>query len=330
MSRLSLVFACTPYDRMQALFTGQVIPEGISLNMLPLVVEETFWRQLRHSEFDVSEMSLSSLILSKSRGEERFIALPVFTSRFFRHSCAYVHKGSGIQSPEDLKGKVVGVPEYQMTAALWLRGLLQHSYGVKPSQIRWRAGGLEQPGRTEKLPLCLPEEIEYRPIPADRTLSSMLENGEIDALFTARAPSSFFSSPERVGRLFPDYLKDEEKYFKDTGMFPIMHCVVIREDVYQKAPWAASSLFKAMCQAKDLAMERLQSSEALATMLPWQMAEVERTRRIMGEDWWPYGFEKNRKVLQAACDYSYEQGLAHRRVQARELFAPETLDAFCI
>ena len=330
MTKLFLTFACTPYDRMQALFTGQTQPEGISLNMLPLPVEETFWRQLRHREFDVSEMSFSSYLLSVARGSALFIALPVFTSRFFRHSCVYINARKGIARPEDLRGKIVGVPEYQMTAAVWLRGIMQHFYGVHPSEIHWRTGGLEKPGREEKLPLNLPDSIECLPISAGMTLSTMLASGDIDALFTARAPSSFAAAPETVTRLFPDYPSVEAEYYRQTGIFPIMHCVVIRRDVYEKNPWVAGSLYKALCQAKQLAMERLCSTEALTSMLPWQIAEVARTKSVMGEDWWPYGLKRNRATIDALCTYSHEQGLASRIVSPEELFAPETLDSYSI
>ena len=216
MKRVRFSFACSAYDRLQPLINGTVVPEGMDFNFISLEVEEIFWRQLRHQEFDGSEMSFSSYTMARSRGDDRFIAIPVFTSRFFRHSCVYINVNKGIEKPEDLKGKIVGVPEYQMTAALWLRGIFQHEYGVHPRQVHWRSGGEETPGRVEKLQLQLPADVEYQAIPADRTLSRMLEEGEIDALFTARTPSCFTNGSPNVRRLFGNYMEVEKEYFRKT------------------------------------------------------------------------------------------------------------------
>jgi 4,5-dihydroxyphthalate decarboxylase len=330
MSRLRFAFACSPYDRMRALMDGSVVPEGIDLNFVPLEVEEIFWRQLRHQEFDGCEMSLSSYTMARSRGDERFIAIPVFTSRFFRHSCVYVNTSKSIRAPQDLKGKTVGVPEYQMTAALWLRGIFQHEYGVHPREIHWRTGGLEAPGREEKVRLQLPPDVDCEPIPDEKTLSRMLDAGEIDALFTARAPSCFLNRSPDVARLFEDYAAVEQAYYQKTRIFPIMHCVAIKRAIYEASPWVAMSLYKSCRAAKDRALENLQQTYALHASLPWLVREVERTREIMGEDWWPYGVEKTRETLEAFCRYSFEQGLSARRMEVEELFAPETLDEFTI
>lgn len=328
MSKLRISFACSPYDRLRAVMDGTFEPEGINLNFIPLEVEETFWRQLRHNEFDISEMSLSSYTMARSRGDDRYVAIPVFTSRFFRHSCVYINVDSSISVPEDLKGKLVGVPEYQMTAALWLRGIFQHEYGVCPSDMRWRSGGEETPGRIEKLKISLPKEVDYAPIPSDRTLSGMLEAGEIDALFTARTPSCFLKGSRKVKRLFEDFPTVEKEYFEKTGIFPIMHTVCIKREVYEDNPWVAMSMFKALRAAKDLVIENFKRTEALYATLPWMVYEAERTRFIMGEDWWPYGIDANRKTLEALCEYSFEQGLSERRMTIDELFAPETFDEF--
>jgi 4,5-dihydroxyphthalate decarboxylase len=329
LPKLKINFACSPYDRTRALLDGTVVPEGIDLNFIPLEVEETFFRQFRHGEFEVSEVSLSSYTLSRARGDNRFIAIPVFTSRFFRHSCVYINANKGIKTPQDLKGKIVGVPEYQMTAPLWLRGIFQHEYGVHPRDIHWRVGGLEEVGRIEKLKITLPSDVDCQPIPADKTISQMLETGEIDALFTARIPSTFFTS-RNVKRLFENYSEVEAEYFKKTGIFPIMHCIAIRRDVYDANPWIAMSLFKALQTAKDIVMKSFNNTSALYSTLPWQMSEVERTQAIMGEDWWPYGIAPNRKALEAICQYSYEQGLSEKLMTIEELFAKETFDMFKI
>lgn len=330
MGRLRFTFACSPYDRMHALMDGTVVPEGLDLNFIPLEVEEIFWRQLRHQEFDGCEMSFSSYTMARSRGDDRFVAIPVFTSRFFRHSCVYINAHKGIREPADLRGRTVGVPEYQMTAALWLRGIFQHEYGVHPRDLRWRSGGEEVPGRVEKIRLELPADVDYQPIPADKTLSRMLDEGEIDALFTARTPSCFLNGSPNVARLFPDYAAVEQAYYEKTGIFPIMHCVVIKRAIYEANPWIAMSLYKACRAAKDRTLTHLQHTFALHAALPWLMREVERTRELMGEDWWPYGVEQNRSTIEAVCQYSFEQGLSARRMTVEELFAPETFDEFKI
>ncbi len=193
MMKLALSFACPPYDRVMPLADGRVLLEGIELNFIPLAVEEVFWRQLRNREFDVSESSLSSYVMLKSRGDERFIAIPVFTSRFFRYSCVFINAHKGIRQPQDLKNKIIGLPEYQITAVVWLRGIFQDDYGVHPRDIRWRNGGEETPGRQEKIRVSLPPDIDLQTIPLNTYLSRMLDEGEIDALFTARSPSSFVS-----------------------------------------------------------------------------------------------------------------------------------------
>src|SRR5215469_1916446 len=228
MAKLKLTLACWNYDRTRALLEGRVPMDGVDLNYLSLPVEETFFRMLRHREFDAAEMSLSSYALSLFRENPPFIAIPVFPSRFFRHSCIYVHSDSGIREPKDLAGKRIGNPEYQMTAPVWIRGIMSDEYAVPAASATYLSGGEEEPGRPEKLALDLPPEIRTQPIPADRTLSQMLASGEIDALYTARAPSTFRGASGPVRRLFPNYQEIEQKYFEKTKIFPIMHVVAIR------------------------------------------------------------------------------------------------------
>ena len=323
---LSLSLACPPYDRVLPIALGWIQPEGIAVNFLPLTVEEIFWRQLRHQEFDVSESSLSSYVMLRSRGDDRFIAIPVFTSRFFRHSCIFVNTRKGIRSPQDLKGRVIGLPEYQITAVVWERGLLQEEYGVLPKDIHWRTGGEETPGRVEKIKLTLPPEIDLQGIPPDKTLSKMLDEGQIDGLLTARAPSCFVKGSPNVARLFPNYREVEEEYYRNTGIFPIMHTLIISKRIYRDNPWVAMSLYKAFCLAKDAVMQGYGETAALHVTLPWLGAELERTKGIMGEDWWAYGLSRNRKTLETFLRYHYEQGLSKRKVTVEELFAEETLD----
>jgi 4,5-dihydroxyphthalate decarboxylase len=328
MNRLRLTFACWDYDRMRALADGTVRPDGIDLVYLTQPVEETFFRMLRYREFDACEMSLSSYVASLGQDSPAFIAIPAFPSRFFRHSCIFVSAKSGIRKPEELKGRRIGVPEYQMTAPVWIRGILSDDYGVKVTDVEHFSGGEEQPGRDEKIKLSLPGNIRLKPIPADKTLSRMLADGELDALVTARAPSSFHKEPDKVRRLFPDYVEKEKEYYRRTKIFPIMHTVVLRRDVYEKNPWAAQSLYKACVASKAKAYELYDQTAALPAMLPWSVAHVEEARREMGEDWWPYGLAPNRQVLDTFLRYHHEQGLSRRRFAPEELFARETLESY--
>ncbi len=328
MPKLQLSLACWDYDRTRALADGSVRPEGIDLVYQNLYVEETFFRMLRNREFDAAEMSLSSYCVSLVREEPVFIAIPVFPSRFFRHSCIFVSAKSGIREPKDLAGKRIGVPEYQMTAPVWIRGILQDEYGVDPASCEYWTGGAEEPGRDEKLKLDLPAKFRLRPIGPKQTLAQMIADGELDAMHTARTPSSFYTRPGTVRRLFENYVEVEKAYYRKTKIFPIMHTVVIRRELYEKNRWIALSLHKAFAQAQRKTYETLDTTMALTTMLPWQAAHVEEARRELGEDWWPYGFEPNRHVLETFLRYHHEQGLSKRRLKAEELFAPETLKSF--
>jgi 4,5-dihydroxyphthalate decarboxylase len=330
MSKLRLTLACWDYDRTRALADGSVHAEGIDLNVLNLHVEETFFRMLRNREFDAAEMSLSSYCVSLGRDDPAFIAIPVFPSRFFRHSCIFVSAKSGIREPRELAGKRVGTPEYQMTAPVWIRGILQDEYGVDAASPEYCTGGEEEPGRDEKIRLDLAGKFRVKPIGPDKTLAQMLADGEIDALHTARMPSTFTSRPGTVRRLFDDYVEVEKAYYRKTRIFPIMHTVVLRRDVYEANRWIAQSLAKAFARAQRIVYENLYNTAALTTMLPWQVAQVEETRRELGDDWWAYGFSPNRHVLDTFLRYHHEQGLSKRRLRPEELFAPETLEAFKI
>ncbi|MFC7216079.1 PhnD/SsuA/transferrin family substrate-binding protein [Saliphagus sp. GCM10025334] len=314
--------------RTKALYDGTVAPEGIDLTFLPLQIEETFWRMLKHQEFDAAEMSMSSYMMTVDRGDPELIAIPVFPSRFFRHSCIFINADAGIERPEDLAGCSVGVPEYQMTASLWCRGILQHEYGVAPEEMHWYHGGEEEAGREEKLTLDLPDEINIDYIPEDRTLSGMLETGDLDALVTARAPSSFQTTS--VERLFENYRDVEMNYYRKTGHFPIMHTIVLRQDVYDDRPWVAQELYKVFNQAKQHCLEELGDTGLLKRTLPWLIHELEETRDLMGWDFWPYGVEDNRETLEFMAQMSYEQGLIKQQLTVEDLFAPTTFDEYKI
>ena len=328
--RLSMTLAVGRYDRVQPLLDGRVRPDGIDLTCLALGAEETFFRMLRHREFDVAEMSLSSYVLSLLTPERPFVAIPVFPSRVFRHSSIYVNANSGIHHPSDLRGRLVGTPEYQITAGVWIRGTLAEHHDVPVDSVRYRTGGQHQANRPEKLALSLPPEIDVQPIGPGQTLSAMLDSGEIDAFYTARMPDSFRQPGTRVRRLFPDYEQVERDYYAMTGIFPIMHTVVLRREVYERHRWIAQTLTQAFAAAQRETYERLYDTTALATMLPWAVAELERTRSLMGHDFWAYGLEANRPTLSTFLRYSHEQHLAGRRLEPEELFAPESLEAHAI
>jgi 4,5-dihydroxyphthalate decarboxylase len=329
MKKLQLTMACWDYDRTRALFDNRVSLDGIELTYLPLVVEETFFRMLRYQEFDVSEMSLSSYTLSLFAEKPPFVAIPVFPSRMFRHNGIFINAVSGIREPKDLAGKRVGSPEYQLTACVWQRGILSDAYNVPVSSMIHVQGGLEQPGREEKITLELPPSIRLEPIPAGKTLSQMLDAGEIDVLVGPRTPSTF-KPGGKVRRLFEDYGSVEREYYQRTKIFPIMHVVVIRRELYEKSPWIAQSLYKGFVQAQRITYTDMRETAALKFMLPWLLQHVTETEKVMGTDFWPYGFKSNAETLSTFLRYSYEQGLAKRLLAPKDLFAPETLESYKI
>jgi 4,5-dihydroxyphthalate decarboxylase len=331
MSTVHLDLACGDYDRVRALREGSVRPEGIDLNLIPFRrPEETFWRMLVHREFHAAEMSFGGYVAARSRGESPFIAIPVFPSRFFRHSAIYVNVDARIARPVDLRGKRVGVPEYQQTAAVWVRGILQDEYGVHPSDVEWHIGGQEHPGRRDKLRYALPADVRVERILDGKMLAPMLEAGEIDALVTPLMPSPFLRRSPRVRRLFADYRAVEADYYRRTGIFPIMHTIVLRQEVYAQHPWIAQSLYKAFDEAKQRCLEPLYDTGALLYTLPWLVEEYEQARDLMGDDYWPYGLKANRTTLETFVRYAHEQGIAARPLAIEELFAAETLETFRI
>jgi 4,5-dihydroxyphthalate decarboxylase len=326
MQKLPLSLAVCDYDRSKALFLGRVQIEGCEVMAFPVNAEEAFHRAFKYQEFDVTELSLSSHTLTTSRGENQYIGIPAFVSRVFRHSGIYVRTDRGIRKPEDLKGKRVGVPEYQITANVWMRGMLADDYGVKPEDIHWRRGGIEEPGRGERAPIKLPENVDLQQIPDDKTLSAMLAAGEIDAMLSARAPSCFERGAPNVGRLFPEFRSVEQDYYRRTGLFPIMHLIGIRKALVEKHPWLPVNVYKAFLAAKKIAVQELGEIGALLIHLPWVVDHYNETRRIMGDDYWPYGLQENLKTLETFTRYSYQQGLSSRKVAPEELFARSTFE----
>ena len=324
--KVSLTLACGLYDRTYGLHDGTVPVEGIDLNFLPMMPVETFRRQARHAEFEASEFSLSTFMILHARGDRRFIGIPVFPSRRFRHEHAWINVHSGIRSPTDLKGKRVGVEEYIQTVALWIRGFLQDDFGVRSEDVDWYFGGYNEPDPhfAPRIKTELPPKVRATVIPGDESIDTMLDNGRIDAVFPKR-PASFLRGSPNVQRLFPDFRAVEEEYFRRTHIFPIMHVVVVRRDVYEKHPWVMQALYKAFVYAKALAMRRLTLSPPLHVTLPWLTDHIEATRRVMGDDYWSYGLEENRHVLATAARHAWDQGLLAKPIdRVDELFAPET------
>lgn len=319
MSNLRLTFACGPYDRTLAIRDGSIRPEGIDLTYLALQPAEIFWRMLQYREFDVSEMSLSNYTSLVSAGNPPFIAIPVFPSRVFRHGYFFVNTSKEIEKPADLKGKRGGVPEYSMTAAVYMRGLLQHEYGIKPSDVEWVQGRADRLGRK------LPADIKLTQAPAGTELGDLLERGEIDFLMTANNPLSFRRGAKTVRRLFPNYREVEQDYYRRTKIYPIMHTVVIRRDIYERDPWVALSLYKALCRAKDYAYHLLAETGSPKVSSAWLQALLEDEREIIGPDWFPYGIEKNRPTIEALLQYTQDHGLTDKQLKIEDLFAPSTL-----
>lgn len=329
MSNLVLTFASGDYDRVKALHDGRVTVEGCQLAPVVMKTEHIFPRSLQRQEFDITELSASSYLMQTARGDSEFIAIPVFLSRAFRHRCIYVRSDRAIRTPKDLEGKSLGVPEYQTTVSLWLRGIIQDEFGVDLSRIRYRTGGVNEPGRRERLPLQVPDTMTIQPIGDDQTLSGMLASGELDAIIAPNPPKCFVDGHADVARMFPDYVRSEQAYFEATGFFPIMHMVAIRKVVAERHPWLARNLFTALSASKRLAFESLREMArrpANQIVLPWLLAELERTEALMGQNFWPYGLAGNRAELETMCRYSHEQYLAPRRLRVEELFAPDTLE----
>ncbi len=312
MKKLNLTLACGRYDRTQPLIDGRVEPEGVDLTFIPLRPGETFWRMLNHGEFDVSEMSLSSYTILRSEGDTRFIAIPVFPSRVFRHSAVYLRADSKIETPQELKGKRIGVADYQMTAAVWVRGFLIHEYGVAPEDVTWVIG---RPVRT----IRPPDGIRVEFMPAETTLEAMLQRGEIDALASVMIPKTLGTT---VRRLFRDPHQVERAYYEKTRIFPIMHTLVLKTRLYEENPWLAVSFYRAFCRARDIAYQCMYDTDALTVSLPWVIDEVEATRKIFGPQIWDYSIEGSRPTLEALVAHLDEQKLTRRRMSVEELFVP--------
>ncbi|MGR3272710.1 4,5-dihydroxyphthalate decarboxylase [Thalassococcus profundi] len=326
---LALSFASWDHDRVMALHDGRVAVPGVRLDSVIETTQKLFPLAVSTAPHDITEMSISSYVLQTSRGEGAYTAIPAFVSRAFRHQGFFARAGSGIHSPADFAGKRIGVPEYQMTAALWMRGILRDDFGVRAEDIHWRTGALDQGVRRERLALDLPDGMKVEPIDEGETLQDLLLRGEIDGLLAPKPPQAFLDGNPDLVRLFPDYQAAEEDYHARTGFFPIMHVIGLRKTLAEAHPWLPRALYDGFVEARDLALDRLRKlwlGNANRLSLPWLGASMERTIRAMGSDYWSYGFAANRAELDAVSRYSVEQFLARDRVAPEALFHPSVLD----
>lgn len=327
MADIHLTMAIYDYDHVRDLGTGRVKPEGIELTVINHDVEEIFHRMMFGMEFDVSEISLGMSTSRFSLGDAPFVYLPVFPSRVFRLSSIYVRADGPIKQPSDLKGKRIGVPEWGQTAGIYTRGWMVHQAGVKLSEVEWYQSGINDPGRQEAATLDLPEGVNLTVV-TDRSLTQMMFDGDLDAAFSARAPRAFLNGDPRIVRLFPDYRKAEEAYFEETGIFPIMHTVALRRDVFEKDRWVAMNLLTAFEEAKRRSVERINNVTASQIAVPWLNHDAPLVNRsVFGDDWWPYGIEPNRTTLEAFLQYGYEQGTIHKKLKLEDLY-PEEVQHF--
>ena len=323
MTRLKLSVAVGEYDRVRPIKDGDVPIDGVDPVFLSLDPEEIFFRAFTTADFDISEISLSSYTVKTAAGTSPYVAIPVFPSRAFRHTSIYVNRDKGIRSPTDLRGRRIGLPEYQLTANVWVRALLQDDYGVAPAEVEWVRGGIETPGRREKIALNLPPDIRISDAPERATLAGMLERGEIDALIGPRMPSCVRPGGN-VGWLFDDPVAEATDYFRRTGIFPIMHLLGIRRALVEAHPWLPATVFKAFEASKAECMARLSNTAATKVTLPFVEERLAETRDLMGEDFWSYGLSKNRHVLETFLRHHHAQGLSTRLVTPEELFHPAT------
>ena len=330
MSDLPLSIAIGDYDRNRPLIDGAVPIDGVDPVFMKLTPEELFFRAFRHQEFDVSELSFSSYVVSVSRNDAKYVAIPAFLSRAFRHSSIYIRNDKGINSPEDLKGKRIGVAEYQLTANVWARALLEDEYGVKPSDISWIRGGMEVADRPEKVKLNLPADVNMQPAPKGRTLNQLLSDGEIDGYIGPRTLSCFDNNHPKIERLFTDSKGAALDYYKRTSIFPIMHIVGVRRTIVDQHPWLPMALLKGFEQSKAIALKALADTSVTKITLPFVEEQLEDTQRLLGEDYWSYGFKANMKTLDMFLEHHHRQGLSERRVKLDELFWPATLEGYSI
>lgn len=329
MAKLQLSVAMGDYDRTRALYDGRVQIDGVDPVYMMLNPEEMFFRAMRSSDFDIAELSFSSYLVKHSRGESPYIAVPVFLSRAFRHTSIYVRRDR-IHKPEDLKGCRIGVPEYQLTAIVWARALLEDEYGVKPSDVTWVRGGIDTPGRPEKIRLELPPDVHLESAPAGKTITILLDEGEIDAFIAPRPPGEQALRNPNVGWLFDDPTAVAKDFYRRTRVFPIMHVVGIRKELAQQHPWLPGAVLKAFTQSKLAALELLGDTSATKVTLPFVEEQLHAAKELMGDDFWSYGVAPNQATLQTFLRHHHSQGLSARQVPIEEVFHPSTYESYSI
>ena len=317
------------YDRTRALLDGRVQIDGVDPVYMTLYPEEMFFRAMRSQDFDICELSFSSYMVKTAQNTCPYVAVPVFLSRAFRHTSIYVRKDR-VHKPEDLKGRRIGLPEYQLSAQVWARAILQDDHGVHPEDVTWLRGGIETPGRPEKIALKLPAGVRLENAPEGTTISELLDRGEIDGFMAPRPPSAQALSNPAVGWLFDDPTAAAKDYFKRTGIFPIMHVVGVRKTLCDAHPWLPMAVFKAFNQAKGAALEALSDTSATKVTLPFVEEQLKAARETMGQDFWSYGVAANRATLDAFLRHHHAQGLSQKRMQIEEIFHPATYETYAI
>ena len=323
---LPITIACGLYDRTRAIKDGRVRVDGCEVTYLALEPEELFFRAFRYADFDIAEISFNSYLMQTSRDRCPYVAIPAFVSRHFRHSSIFIRTDRGIREPADLKGKLVGLPEYQQTANVWTRGIFKEDYAVDPADIHWRTGGQEEPGRDERTPLVLPPGVDLQPIPSNKTLNQMLIDGELDAVFSARELSCYVKGAPNIGLMFPNFRAVESDYYRRTKIFPIMHVVGIKKSLVERFPWLPATVYKAFCQAKEIALREMAEQAVARLTLPWPEVNLQDARELMGNDFWRYGIGESRHEIETLARYSFEQGLAARKLDITEIFHPSVFE----
>ena len=327
MPRLNFSLAVGDYDRVRPLADGTVRIDGVDPVLSILDPEEIFFRAFKYADFDICELSLSSFAVKTAARTCPYVGIPVFPSRAFRHTSVYVRTDRSIARPEDLRGRRVGVPEYQLTANVWVRAILEE-YGVRPADITWVRGGYEHPGREEKIALSLPADVRLESLAPGDTISSALAEGRLDAVIGPRAPSCFERGHPQIRRLWDDPVAAATEWYGRHRIFPIMHLLGVRRDVAERHSFLPGTLFKAFEEAKTVALAKLSNTAATKVTLPFVEEQLQRARSLMGEDFWSYGLEANRHVLDAFLKAHHEQGLSSRRLAPQELFHPASLEVF--
>jgi 4,5-dihydroxyphthalate decarboxylase len=329
MGKLNLSIAMGNYDRTRALYDGAVQIDGVDPVFMLLNPEEMFFRAMRSEDFDVAELSFSSYLVKHARGDCPYVAIPVFLSRAFRHTSIYVRKDR-VKKPEDLRGRRVGLPEYQLTANVWARSILQDEHGLRPEDIVWVRGGIDTPGRPEKIKLDLPPGVRLESAPEGKTISELLDEGEIDGFIGPRPPNRKALLNPNIGWLFDDPTAVAKDYYRRTGIFPIMHVVGVRKTLVEAHPWLPNALFKAFTQSKQYALDLLADTSATKVTLPFVEEQLKAARLAMGEDYWSYGVPGARQTLAAFLKHHHSQGLSSRHVPLQEVFHPSTYESYSI